>query len=438
MSIALGSRDFYFGGLRNKEDDADSSMLTLLVINEEAFSISVTVEQLQGHFVTRNISALTGVEILLPTEIRVTNSSYSQRHKGIRIQSTGNIVVTALSSKQNSSDAFKIYPMLSPHPQIFVEYVYYAMATGSSSGTESPYWSQILLIGSRDNTTIRISPSQSIKIPQNLQDTGNNYVTIDMGGLYTGILHEKQSFLFGVAGGDLTGTKIISDKPLAVFSGHECADFGQGSCSFMAEQIPPIGYWGREFILSPYIANEYIVLASVSNTMLNRTCTNGFRNTTTLSHEGNWYQFSNLAFCSLIADVPVLVSAITTGDHPLMTLVTPIEQYESNVSFKPYSCATNNSIVLAAYTQFIDTANILFNGNPLHDNGTTFFPGVGYTFHIVLRDMSRQVINSEFGVGVSFYGESEVCWYAYTPVWRLTPLSGKLSRSHQIILKFTL
>ena len=438
MPIALGSQDFYLGGLRNKEDDADSSILTLLVINEETFSISVTVELLQGHFVTQNISAFTGVEILLPTEITVINSSYSQRHKGIHIQSTGDIEVTALSSKQNSSDAFKIYPMLSPDTQSFVEYIYYVVATGSSSGAESPYWSQILLIGSRDNTTIRISPSQSIKIPQSLQDTGSNYVTIDMGGLYSGILHEKQSFLFGVIGGDLTGTKVISDKPLAVFSGHECADFGQGTCSFIAEQIPPIGYWGREFILAPYIANEYIVLASVSNTMLNRTCTDGFRNTTTLSHEGNWYQFSNSAFCSLTADVPVLVSAITTGDHPLMTLVTPVEQYASNVSFKPYSCATNNSIVLTVYTQLIDTSNILFNGIPLHDNGTTLFPGIGYAFHIVLRDMTRQVINSEFHVGVSFYGESEVCWYAFTPVWRLTPLSGKLSRSHQIILKFIL
>jgi VCBS repeat-containing protein len=40
-------------------------------------------------------------------------------------------------------------------------------------------------------------------------------------------------------GFDLTGTTINSNKPIAVFSGHNCTNIGSGACDFIVEQMPP-------------------------------------------------------------------------------------------------------------------------------------------------------------------------------------------------------
>ena len=62
-----------------------------------------------------------------------------------------------------------------------------------------------------------------------------------------------QTFLFGAPGNDITGTSIVSNKPLTVISGHECGNVPDDvpRCEHITEEIPPTVHWGQQFLLTP-------------------------------------------------------------------------------------------------------------------------------------------------------------------------------------------
>jgi len=49
---------------------------------------------------------------------------------------------------------------------------------------------------------------------------------------------------------DLSGMRIVASQPVAVFSGHECANVPQGVpyCDHLEQQLLPVEAWGREFV----------------------------------------------------------------------------------------------------------------------------------------------------------------------------------------------
>ena len=70
-------------------------------------------------------------------------------------------------------------------------------------------------------------------------------------------LDEFEVFNLGGAGvapvEDLTGARIVSSAPVAVFSGHSCAyvPYTLGFCDHIESQLFPLETWGRSFVLAP-------------------------------------------------------------------------------------------------------------------------------------------------------------------------------------------
>ncbi|XP_014813474.1 PREDICTED: IgGFc-binding protein-like [Calidris pugnax] len=66
---------------------------------------------------------------------------------------------------------------------------------------------------------------------------------------------------------DLSGTRIVGQKPVAVFTGHTClARFTH--CDHLAEQLQPVAHWGTTFIVPPlpFETQSDIVYVSTSST----------------------------------------------------------------------------------------------------------------------------------------------------------------------------
>lgn len=99
--------------------------------------------------------------------------------------------------------------------------------------------SQFAVVGVEDNTTVTITPS----VNTGMRPAGVSYDImlnrLDVYQLQTDAI-----------GGDLSGTTIMSDKPVAVFGGHQCANVPVGvlSCDHLVEQIPPTSTWGKKFL----------------------------------------------------------------------------------------------------------------------------------------------------------------------------------------------
>ena len=78
---------------------------------------------------------------------------------------------------------------------------------------------------------------------------------------------------------DPTGTRITSTRPIAVFTGHECANIPVGTteaCDHVVQQVPPQLTWGRRFFTIPvvgrYSGDHYRVATINPNTQFTVTC----------------------------------------------------------------------------------------------------------------------------------------------------------------------
>ena len=86
------------------------------------------------------------------------------------------------------------------------------------------------------------------------------------------VLDNFDTFLM-TAYGDLTGTHIKSDKPVAIFSGSKCSNIGPGGCDHLVEMLMPVDTWGKTFATVPIpdrtTGDVFRFIASEPNTTVN-------------------------------------------------------------------------------------------------------------------------------------------------------------------------
>ncbi len=194
-------------------------------------------------------------EVNLPqnSELKVSDSlSYTT----IRVTSDNDIAVYGINKRLTVTDAFLALPVES----LGTEYI---IQSYPSSLTENPSTggSQFAVVGTKDNTYVTIT------LPIN---TGPYFAGVP----YSVTLQTGQAYYLkatGLPGNDLSGTKISSNYPVAVFGSHQCANVPDNElfCDYLIEQLPPVTSWGKEFIIVPLAGRKngdtYRFLASEDN-----------------------------------------------------------------------------------------------------------------------------------------------------------------------------
>ena len=124
----------------------------------------------------------------------------------------------------------------------------------------------VQVVATEDNTLVsfklRLSNGGSVRYGE---------MTYEEGHFINATLNELD--VFQVLGDSiLSGTIVKSSKPIAVFSGNDCAMVPRHRhpCNHLVEQIPPVSNWGKEFITNPtpnrQEGDEFHVIASMQNT----------------------------------------------------------------------------------------------------------------------------------------------------------------------------
>lgn len=104
-------------------------------------------------------------------------------------------------------------------------YVVASMGTGFGEG------SQMSVQATQDNTTVTITPKGSAS--------------------FTVTLNKGETYKYAGGSNDLTGSSIVADKNVAVFSGHECANVGGVPyCDNLLEQAIPTEKLSRNYLLT--------------------------------------------------------------------------------------------------------------------------------------------------------------------------------------------
>ncbi len=135
-----------------------------------------------------------------------------------------------------SSDASLLYPLEAW--DTLVDVVHWGQGSGKG---------YISIVAAVDGTQVQVRPSTNT--------TGAGGVPPGVaGGTFMLALDEGDVAQIAVAqeNASLTGTRIESDQPVAVFTGHECA-FVPGdkyACDHLEEQMAGLRLWGKQFVAS--------------------------------------------------------------------------------------------------------------------------------------------------------------------------------------------
>ena len=149
----------------------------------------------------------------------------------------------------------------------------------------------------------------------------------------------------------------MSDKPVSVFSGHECGHMPANIsfCDHMVEQIPPISTWGTEFYTVPFLTRPRDIFKVISAQNDNRImwmCNDGngaliASAERVLLTAGTVIEIPTLEnhFCRFTSQFPVLLVQFSIGGEadntvladPLMTVIPPVGQYRSSYRLDYFS-----------------------------------------------------------------------------------------------------
>ncbi len=198
--------------------------------------------------------------------------------KGIHLVSDLPVSVYALNYENLSSDAALIFPTqtlgtdyyamcYTPRP------TNYSYQTGVNPIGKN---SEFVVLATQDQTAVSITPSVDT-------DKGDKAgigfeIMLNQGEMYQ--VQSKNFIDSPDTEGDLTGSHITADKPIAVFSGNLATEvpYGISAKDHLYEQMTPLSKWGRDYFTVPLKTRDYDifrVLAGYDNTKvyLNNTLT---------------------------------------------------------------------------------------------------------------------------------------------------------------------
>ena len=264
------------------------------------------------------------------------------RFKGLRIKAEDDrrVVVFGQHEEVASNDGYLGLPVISLPTGRSYEYIA-ASILGDSGTVAQAKDSVALIIGTENDTEIILEPSTIISHPFAPALTGNRFISGSPVQFRTVTIQRFQTFYLQVRGGDISGTRIIANKPISVFSGHEAANIPLGSepSDIVIEQLQPIDTWGTEVVTVPLRTRSGDVLkvfASQDSTTVNVTYTDinsGMVTSDSFSFTLNRNGFRELGGVSLVATGAI-------GDFALIQSNNPIAVFQFSRSY-----TTDNNII---------------------------------------------------------------------------------------------
>ena len=371
----------------------------------------------------------------------------SDRNKGIKIKAeqSKQISLFALNEELHSVDGFTALPC--SHFASVNSYEYYAVSVPPSTIVENTADSAFLIVACSDDTTVTITPSQTIPHPY-IPD-----VTVRAGTGFSTTLQERET-LYVQSREDLTGSKVVSTAPISFFTGHECGNVPAdvAECDHLVEQIPPTVTWGNQFLLAPTAtrrANDIIkIIASQDATQGKVSCTDLDGGVTfTLSQAGAFRDIDLPAntYCFIETDKPTMTIQFTTGGgadgidsgDPFMVIVPAVSQYLMNTTFSTVNGLglffTNYiNIFVPAGSNIFNPSNILVDGTPIIADNWVSIPcfaenlTCGHATIANISDGAHSIWNADNDtpIGLIVYGLSYLETYAYVGGLKLS-LPGK-------------
>jgi hypothetical protein len=179
----------------------------------------------------------------------------------------------------------------------------------------------------------------------------------------------------------MTGTHVTADKPVALFSGHRCADVpsGVGYCDYLVEQLADVSLWGKTFhtaLFSGRAKYTVRVFASQNNTTFT-TVPAGLLGTL---NAGQFVDVDMTGAGEFVANQPVQLAQFMRGyaddtaskGDPSMVMVTPEEMGLTDATFGVHGLSGTSGDFINVVTETSALASLMLDNVAV--NTTLFTP----------------------------------------------------------------
>nr|XP_028596464.1 IgGFc-binding protein-like [Podarcis muralis] len=222
-------KEFVTCYLQNYLASQQSPRLELLITGyHPATTVTVTVNK-SSFQKTVLVYEKDTVSVVVPTSLELTGNNIFDGV--VRIQADKDILVFSYNYKLTSSAATVVYPV----HQLGTQY-YVVTPEGHLSNT----FKEFAVVAYQFPTQVTIHLKGAVTFQGKVYAAGSRLV-VDLKAFQA---IQLQSSV------DLSGSKVESDSPVAVLSGHSCAiQFSE--CDHVVEQLLPVSSWGTTFIVPP-------------------------------------------------------------------------------------------------------------------------------------------------------------------------------------------
>lgn len=292
----------------------------------------------------------------------------------------------------------------------------------------------------------------SVRLTAAVQDPANPARSIGPGEVSFQIDRGEVVQLVGTAArGDLTGTLINAEGPVAVFSGHDCARIPtqNPACDHVEEQLFPTTTWGRTYAVTPFRdrptqANHVIrIVAQRDGVTLTFDGIPAPADCTRMLNQGQSCQFETQTPFQVTGSQPIMVAQFMRGlgsstacqcstltgtcpmspacvGDPAMVLEVPTDQYRSNYNFLIPDSYQQNYINVTAPRG----ATIMLDGNMLMATPINVGANlVMYHLSVPPGQHSIRAMTDLERFGLKVYGVASFTSYAFPGGLDLAPIS---------------
>jgi len=339
--------------------DAQHSPYAIVVANTASDPADVTLTDATGKAATMTV-APGATSALKPQDLGFADHSVEVpgiAANAYQLTSTGPIVAYQLNPLDNVGVFSDDASLLLPEHVLGDTYLALSYPNMVRRPMADDWHGDLTLAASRD-TMVQITPATDI--------SDGSGLTLHAGDTRTYTLHAFDTLRLVATGGDITGTAVTSDQPIAAFAGHEATvipdpfPFRSPCCAdHLEEQLYPTVTWGSHYVIPRGVAREtqihdYVrVMAQHANTVIQVVPDLGALSTCAgkLLAAGEFCELWPQQDVEVMASGPVLVGHYmvsgggldrNSGD-PALAFVPPVEQFRTSyVIVVPLQYVTND------------------------------------------------------------------------------------------------
>ncbi len=278
-------------------------------------------------------------------------------------------------AEQRSNDASMLIPRTSLGKR------YYLIGAPVTRTGSSCY---VTVVGTAAKTTVTVTPAMNT-------EAGGGIPLVKSGKPYKVVLGDQEILQLstGAVDADLTGTLVSADKPVAVFSGHTCANLPKGKtyCDHVQEQMFPMETWGNGYLAAKFMPRGkhpeddwWRVVAGEESTTITIQGAPALGTTYTLG-AGQYYNFSTSEAFVIKGDKPFTLGHNSLGEQEVSPPADPAIYTEKFQTTKGCTQDTGHAnlgdpalAVAVPWAQYRDAYNFLVPDTYRYDFITLLFP----------------------------------------------------------------